>query len=81
MLILDILGEVKFSYSGQFCQLAAENRNKESMVTGIRLAGHQLVEPQFDSPADLVGWMGAVQGTGLCYGKMGGRCEVERGYA
>lgn len=61
MLILDILGEVKFSYSGQFCQLAAENRNKESMVTGIRLAGHQLAEPQFDSPADLVGWMGAVQ--------------------
>lgn len=61
MLISDILGEVKFSYSGVFCQIAAENQNKENMITDIRLAGHQLAAPQFDRPADLVGWMGAMQ--------------------
>ncbi len=57
----DVLGEVKFSYSGQFCQLAAFNKRKEDMIAEIRMAGHQLAEPQFDNPADLVGWMGAVQ--------------------
>ena len=31
------------------------------MVTTIRLFAQQLAEPRFDSPEDVVGWMGAVQ--------------------
>lgn len=31
------------------------------MITDIRLAGHQLVTPEFDRPGDLVEWMGALQ--------------------
>lgn len=31
------------------------------MLTNIRMAGHQLVSPEFDTPRDLVSWMGAIQ--------------------
>lgn len=31
------------------------------MLTDIRIAGHQLASPEFDTPGDLVSWMGAVQ--------------------
>lgn len=31
------------------------------MITDIRLACHQLAEPEFEHPADLIAWMGAVQ--------------------
>ena len=31
------------------------------MVTDIRLASHQLAEPEFEHPEDLISWMGAVQ--------------------
>lgn len=31
------------------------------MLTNIRIAGHQLVRPEFDTPRDLVSWMGAIQ--------------------
>lgn len=31
-------------------------------ITDIRLLGQQLSEPQFDTPHDLVAWMGAIQG-------------------
>ena len=30
-------------------------------LTDIRMACHQLAEPEFGHPADLVGWMGAMQ--------------------
>ena len=30
-------------------------------LTNIRMACHQLAEPEFGHPADLVGWMGAMQ--------------------
>lgn len=33
----------------------------EVMMTDIRIACHQLAEPEFGHPANLVGWMGAMQ--------------------
>ncbi len=30
-------------------------------LTDVRVACHQLAEPEFENPADLVAWMGAIQ--------------------
>lgn len=36
-------------------------KNNMKSFYDIRLASHQLAEPEFDHPADLVAWMGAIQ--------------------